>query len=328
MPDLWRPCATLAALQLGCTVRRSIRHWFERQDVLEVVTPHLSAAAATDPHVHTCTLAGQARLTGAGGVPRYLHTSPEFPMKRLLAAYGTDIYQLCNVFRAGETGRHHNLEFTLLEWYRIGFDHRQLMKDVESLLASVFAALGRPWLPATILPYASALFTATALRLEHIDSAIIEAYFRDNDRSWPASIGSDTDAALDLLMDEFVLPTLPADRATFITDYPASQAALARLAPDGRSAERFELYFGTLELANGFHELSDAAEQRRRFENDLHVRRAQALPAVPIDEHLLQALAEGLPDCAGVALGIERLLMVLSGADHIDDVLAFGHARA
>ena len=249
-------------------------------------------------------------------------------MKRLLAAYGTDIYQLCTVFRAGEAGRYHNIEFTMLEWYRTGLDHRQLMADVESLLASVFAVLGKPWVSASIVPYAAAVQAATSLQARNIEVATIESYFLDHGRSWPASIGDDTDAALDLLMDEFVLPTLATDRATFITDYPASQAALSRLAPDGQSAERFELYFGTLELANGFHELSDAAEQRRRFEADLQARHRHGKPPVPIDEHLLQALDAGLPDCAGVALGVERLLMMLSGADRIEDVLAFGQARA
>jgi len=324
----WQPSATLPQLQLTAKVRQAVRQYMHEHHVLEVVTPALSQAAATDPHVASVAVQlDEPASTSA----RYLHTSPEFPMKRLLAAYRCDMYQMAVVFRAGELGRYHNPEFSLLEWYRMAFDHHALMQDVEHLLIRLCAEAEVTWHPAQYVTYGDAVEAVTGEPLAKLSVATIERVFTQHKRSWPKNLVSDRNAAFDLLIDEFVLPGFPTDRATFLIDYPASQAALARVATNAAGeavAERFELYWGVVELANGFHELTDAAEQRGRFLDDLQTRQAMGLPSVVLDDRLLDALAHGLPDCAGVALGLDRLMMVLSGASHIRDVLAFEIDRA
>jgi lysyl-tRNA synthetase class 2 len=303
-----------------------IRAFFSARDVLEVETPLLSQAATTDPNLASLS----TRYTGPGfgsGLPLYLCTSPEFPMKRLLAAGSGSIYQICKVFRDGEAGRLHNPEFTMLEWYRVGFDQHQLMDEVAALAAHV---LERSDMPAPEkLSYRDAF-----LRYCEIDphGASIET-LADNARHHGISVQHDganpRDFWLDLLLTHVVEPHLGNGHMTFIYDYPASQAALARVrAGDPPLAERFELYMNGIEIANGFHELADPAEQRNRFERDLGRRRDQGLVDVPIDNRLLAGLAEGLPACAGVALGCDRLLMIATGAKSIDDVLAFPLSRA
>ena len=324
----WQPNASLASLQAGAALRRAIRHWMDEQQVLEVCTPVLSQYATTDPHVLSVN-------TQDG---RYLHTSPEFAMKRLLAAMvstnssqAPDLYQIAPVFRAGESGRFHNTEFTLLEWYRLGMDHQALMGDVEALLKHLWQAFAQPWPGVQIVRYGIEVHKRLNEWPEKLTVPQIKHYFDDAGKAFPMSIGDDLDAALNLFMDEFVLPDFPANSFTFLTDYPASQSALSRLGIDeaGREvAQRFEVYFGRVELANGFHELKDSATQRQRFEEDLEKRRALGIAPVPMDEHLLQALSAGLPDCAGIALGLERLQMVLGEHDHIDQVLSFNDARA
>ena len=341
----WQPSASLASLREAARLRRSIRSWMERQQVLEVLTPSLSRAAATDPHV----------LSMATDDGRYLHTSPEFPMKRLLAAHACiaaqthgdsalptqlqlpelsdcpDIYQIATVFRSEESGRFHNSEFTLLEWYRVGMDHLQLIEDMTSLLKHVWRAFDKPWPGLEIRHYGEEVHQRLGLWPEQLDTGTIEQYFLAAERSYPQAIGDDVDAALDLFMDEFVMPDFAADAFTVLMDYPVSQSALARLGQDahGRAvAQRFELYFGRTELANGFHELSDAAIQRERFEADLHKRDALDVARVPLDENLLQALETGLPDCAGVALGLERLHMAVAEHAHISEVISFDDQRA
>jgi lysyl-tRNA synthetase class 2 len=323
----WRPNASLATLRESAALRTSIRLWMDEHDVLEVCTPALSRHATTDPHVPSIG-------TSDGG---YLHTSPEFPMKRLLAAHaeGTqiqpDLYQIASVFRAGESGRYHNTEFSLLEWYRIGMNHHQLMVDAENLLKHVWASFSTLWPGLQILRYGVEVRERLGVWPEAASVELIEQYFTVNNRSYPATIGLDVDAALDLFMDEFVLPSFSAKGFTVLKDYPVSQAALSRLGmdDDGRKvAERFEIYFGNTELANGFHELSDSEIQRTRFMEDLKKRRAMSAPMLPMDAHLLDALAVGLPDCAGIALGLDRLLMVLGKYERISHVLSFDDQRA
>lgn len=341
----WQPSASLASLREAARLRRSIRSWMEKQQVLEVLTPSLSRAAATDPHV----------LSMATTDGRYLHTSPEFPMKRLLAAHAhvaaqlhgdtslptqlqlpelsdsPDIYQIATVFRAEESGRFHNSEFTLLEWYRVGMDHLQLMDDLASLLKHVWRSFDKPWPGLEIRRYGQEVHQRLGLWPEQLDVETIEQYFLKAERSYPQAIGDDVDAALDLFMDEFVMPDFAADAFTILMDYPVSQSALARLGKDvdGRPvAQRFELYFGRTELANGFHELSEAAIQRERFEADLHRRDTLDVERVPLDENLLQALEAGLPDCAGIALGLERLHMAVAQHAHISEVISFDDQRA
>ena len=292
----------------------SIRAFFAPRDVLEVETPLLAAAGVTDPQIDGIP----ATVPGLGR--RWLQTSPEYAMKRLLAAGCGSIYQLGRAFRAGELGRFHNPEFTLLEWYRPGLDAGALMDEVAALVAEVLGPA-----PVERLEYREAFrrhagldpFTASLAELQQAASA-----------AGPVQ-GLDRDRVLDLLMGVEVAPRLGRGVRTFITGYPASQAALARLRPDDpATAERFELFVEGLELANGFRELTDPHEQARRFREDRRRRRAAGRPAPAADRRLLAALEAGLPDCSGVALGVDRLVMLACGADHIQEVLAFPADRA
>jgi len=248
-------------------------------------------------------------------------------MKRLLAAGSGPIYQIGRVFRQGEAGRRHNPEFTLLEWYRPGFDHHALMDEVEALVTPVLAT--RLTAPAERLTYREAFQRHAGLDPH---AATLEELRTTAQRFGMArDIGDERDPWLDLILTHAVEPQLGRGRLTFLHSYPASQAALARTARDEQGvlvAERFELYVEGVELANGFHELSDATEQRRRFEADNAARRAHGLPEMPQDERLLAALAAGLPDCAGVALGVDRLVMLAAGATSLDQVIAFPIDRA
>ncbi len=316
----WQPGASLDVIKQSAALRACIRDYMQQHTVLEVVTPALSSAGSTDPNIHSFR---------AGNY--YLHTSPEFPMKRLLAAYACDIYQIATVFRDGESGRNHNAEFSLLEWYRVGSDHLKLIDDVLALLQRVAQQFNRRCPAPNIIRYTEIVATLCEKSFQDVCVADVKKVFLHHNRSYPDAIGNDLDAALDLLIDEFVVAEFEPDQITVMLDYPASQASLARVSVNARQipiAERFEIYWGRLELANGFHELSDSAEQRARFEKDQRIRRARGQQSVPMDEHLLQALASGLPDCAGVALGLDRLLMVLSNQQSIDQVLAFSTERA
>jgi elongation factor P--(R)-beta-lysine ligase len=316
----WRPTASLETLKLRAELLRKLRAFFDARDVLEVETPALSHAAATDRHL------ASFRVKDRDSEPLYLHTSPEFPMKRLLATGSGDIWQLCKVFRAGEAGRFHNPEFTLIEWYRLGFDHHRLMREVAELIAALVPSVtAEP----EYLTYRAAFQRYAGINPMQTDAAACREVLRIRGNEVPAAKALDTDGWLDLLAGEVVYPALGHRQATFVYDYPASQAALARIRPDTPPvAERFEVFVNGIELANGFHELADADEQRRRFERDLELRRADKLPAMPMDEYLLQALQQGLPDCAGVALGFDRLLMLAAGASSIEDVIGFPFGRA
>ena len=323
----WRPGASLAALELAADARRRVRAHMDACGALEVATPVASHAATSDPAVESLsTVATRTDPT------RWLQSSPESASKRLLAAHGRDLWQLAPVFRAGERGRRHNVEFTLLEWYRVGFDLGAMMDDVEALVRRVAGPPAGDDGPFARLSHGTLVREVAGDWPERLSVSDIEALFRARGASWPRGMDEgDPDAAIDLLFDEFALQMLPTDRFAFVTGWPASRASLARLEtdPHGRTvAARFELYFGDLELANGYHELADEAEQRARFEADLARRATLGLAPVPLDEPLLDALAAGLPDCAGVALGFERLLMVLADVDDIDAVMAFSDARA
>lgn len=324
----WQPAANLETLCLRARLLSSIRGFFERRGVLEVETPILSTAAVTDPNLASLTV----RYTGPGaphGRNLYLHTSPEFPMKRLLAAGSGSIYQICKVFRDGEAGRLHNPEFTMLEWYRVGFDHHALMDEVEALVTEMLherTDLG----PAERLTYRRAFREYAGIDPHEASVESLRECALGHGAELAMGLEPDRrDAWLDLLLTHVVEPSLGDGRLTFLYDYPASQAALARVRTgDPPVAERFELYLGGVELANGFHELGDASEQQRRFQADNERRRAAGLPPVLIDERLLAALAHGLPDCAGVALGFDRLVMIAGRLRSIDEVLAFPILRA
>ncbi|NEV60742.1 EF-P lysine aminoacylase GenX [Thiorhodococcus minor] len=321
----WRPVAQRSTLEARAAMLARLRAYFDSSGVLEVDTPILSSAAATDP-----VLASLAtRISGArgdGGLPFYMQTSPELAMKRLLAADVGSIYQICKVFRGQERGRLHHPEFSLLEWYRTGWDHHRLMDEVAEV---VRAALDRPEMPAERLTYQELFQQALGVdpwraSADDLAAAALRAGIPDATR-----LELDKNGWLDLLLTQRLESRLGQDGMTFVYDYPSTQAALARVR-DGQcpAAERFELYIRGVELANGFHELADPAEQRQRFQSDLERRRALGLEQPPVDNRFLAALEAGLPDCSGVALGIDRLLMIAVGADHIDAVLSFPVERA
>ncbi|WP_430754796.1 EF-P lysine aminoacylase EpmA [Magnetovirga frankeli] len=317
--ESWRPSASLAMLRARAELLARLRAFFHQRGVMEVETPLLSAHANPDPAIDSMALFHAGRR-------HWLHSSPEFAMKRLLAAGSGPIYQICKVFRAGESGRLHNPEFSLLEWYRPGLDHLQLMDEVAELIAFVS---GQQW-PLERIGYAELFARHLAMDPHSASTEQLQRLAEQQGLDVRASDGLERDAWLDLLMSHLIEPRLGQDRLSFVYAYPASQAALARLeqGPSGPQACRFELYLQGIELANGFYELSDGVEQRRRFEQDNARRRQRGQEPMPLDPHLLAALEQGLPDCAGVALGLDRLLLLLQGGDCLQQVLAFPFDRA
>lgn len=286
----------------------AIRAFFATRGVLEVDTAQLRPCGVTDPQL--------VSLAASGG---YLQTSPEYAMKILLAQGAGDIYQLAHVFRGEEQGRKHRREFMLLEWYRAGFDHLRLMDEVAALVRELLPAR-RDW-QTRHTPYAEAFRRHLGIDIGQTDDAGLRALCTarlPESADWPLS----RDGMLDLLFTHYVEPELGRGTLEFLCDYPPSQAALARII-DGKAA-RFELYINGLELCNGFWELSNAAEQRARFLADNRERAQLGLPEMPLDEDFLAALERGLPDCAGVALGVDRLLMLACNAAHIDEVMLPG----
>ena len=312
----WRPTATQDALRHRAMLLTRVRAFFADRGVLEVETPILSSAGVSDPQIESLS----TEIRGMRG-RFFLSTSPEFPMKRLLAAGSGDIYQVCKVFRDAERGRWHNPEFTLIEWYRLGFDDAALMSEVESLIGRLLAP-DRTIDPAERLTYAQAMRQHAGVDPHACADAELEAAAAGHGIVCDAKL--DRDAKLDLLMGLVVGPKLGLGRPTFVCDYPASQASLARLKPGSpRVAARFELYVDGIELANGFHELSNPQEQRARFEQDLANRRDRGLAEPPVDERFLAALAAGMPDCAGVALGFDRLAAVALRTTRLSQTMAF-----
>jgi lysyl-tRNA synthetase class 2 len=321
----WKPSAPLSALRLRAQVNAAIRAYFTATAALEVETPILSAAANTEPNIQSF----HTRFSGPvrGGEPlRYLRTSPEFALKRLLAAGIGDCYELGRVFRDGEAGGRHNPEFTLLEWYRLGWRIEPLMDEVARVLQNLAGLVDRR-LTVERLSYDALYRERLGIDWRRDPLAALQAPL--------AQFGIDPDGLgrddwLDLLMTHLIQPTLPVDQLLFVHDFPPSQCALARIEGEGEQAvaKRFEAYWGRWEVANGYHELSDADEQAARFASDNQRRRQRGLPTLPIDTALLAALQQGLPDCAGVAVGVDRVLMALSGSAQIADQLAFDFARA
>jgi lysyl-tRNA synthetase class 2 len=321
----WQPSATLANLQKRAQGLRRIREFFVSRDILEVDTPLLSHSTVTDPQLYSFATEYFPTLT-AKPATFYLQTSPEFGMKRLLAAGSGSIYQICKAFRNGESGRNHNPEFTMLEWYRVGFSYQQLMQEVDEFLQHILQTL-----PAEYCSY-QALFQQCCDLNPHVSTLAqlkqTAAHF--NIELHEATQTIDRDTWLQLLMTHVIEPKLGLKKPTIVFDYPGSQAALAQVRQETEYtiAERFEVYIQGIELANGFHELSDAVEQQARFMKELEIRQALKLPTFPHDDYLIQALAHGLPACAGVALGIDRLIMLFCQATHIDEVIAFPLDRA
>ncbi|MGY1457708.1 MULTISPECIES: EF-P lysine aminoacylase EpmA [unclassified Luteimonas] len=312
------------ALRLRARLNRLVRDFFDARGVLEVETPVMSRGGNTDPNIASFTVEFGGRTHGAPRT-RWLRTSAEFPMKRLLAEGIGDCYELGRVFRDGEAGGRHNPEFTMLEWYRVGWTLDPLIDETAELVRAALALVGR-----------EAGFRKVSFRevyREALDIDPMTASLAELQAAFPGQVdpkGLTRDDWLDLLMTHRIQPAFPPGQLLAMHDYPATQCALAKVVRrDGVDvAERFELYLGPLELANGYHELTDADEQRARFARDHGVRRPRGDVLPPIDEALLAALAAGLPDSAGVALGIDRLLMAMLGTGAIADVLAYDFAQA
>ena len=313
----------IAALRQRAALNALIRAFFAERDVLEVETPILSEAGNTEPNIDSF----QTRFSGhvsAGSALRWLRTSPEYPLKRLLAAGVGDCYELGRVFRNGEAGGRHNPEFTMLEWYRVGWNHHQLVEETVALVRAALALVQRE-ASLTVVDYRSLYIQQVGVdpfeaTLEQLQAPLADVRIDAE--------GLTRDDWLDLLMTHCIQPHFRDDTLTVVHDWPASQAALARIRPGTPPlAERFELYLGAVELANGYHELNDADEQRARFMRDHAVRSARGAVLPALDEHLLAALP-ALPDCAGVAVGVDRLLMAMNRTGRIADVLAFDFAHA
>jgi lysyl-tRNA synthetase class 2 len=302
-----------------------LRAFFAERQVLEVETPLLSAEAALDPHLDS--LDCEVEAPGLAKRRVYLQTSPELSMKRLLAAGSGSIYQICKAFRGSERGRWHNPEFTILEWYRVGWDHHQLMREVASLIETLLAE-SRRLEPAVFETYAELMKRHCGVDPHDTPTPALRLAV-ERASSAEEAAGLNRDDLLSRLFVERVEPRLASDRVTVVFDYPASQAAMARLnAADPRTAERFEAFVGNIELANGYGELRDPVEQRLRLEHDLASRREAGRPEPPMPSRFLAALEAGLPRCSGVALGFDRLLALDLEARKIDELIAFPIERA
>ncbi|HHB1472075.1 TPA: elongation factor P--(R)-beta-lysine ligase [Yersinia enterocolitica] len=319
----WQPSAPIANLLKRAAIMAEIRRFFADRGVLEVETPTMSQATVTDIHL----VPFQTRFVGPGaadGLTLYMMTSPEYHMKRLLAAGSGSIYQLGRSFRNEEAGRHHNPEFTMLEWYRPHYDMYRLMDEVEDLLQQILDCDS-----SERLSYQQAFLRHLDIDPLSADKAQLREAAAKLDLSNIAYTEEDRDTLLQLLFTVGVEPHIGRDKPAFVYHFPASQASLAVISTeDHRVAERFEVYFKGIELANGFHELTDGDEQLKRFEQDNRSREKRGLPQHPIDMNLIDALKHGLPDCSGVALGVDRLVMLALGAEKLSDVIAFPVGRA
>ncbi len=317
----WQPSASLLNLRKRAAILAKIRAFFAERSVLEVETPLLSQATVSNPHILSIAAtvsdphSAQTKLC-------YLQTSPEYAMKRLLAAGSGSIYQICKAFRQDERGRLHNPEFTILEWYRLDFDHYALMTEVDELFQVL---LQTP--PGRRYSYAEAFEHFLGINPHSADEKALQACARQAGIEMTGKL--DRDGWLDLLLSHAIEPHLGKNAPTFIYDFPASQAALARLRLENPPlASRFEVYYQGIELGNGFHELQGETEQRSRFVEDLAYRQKHQLPPVPLDERLLAALNHGLPNCAGIAIGVDRLVMLALGESSLEKSMSFHFEEA
>lgn len=294
-----------------------VRHFFAERGVLEVDTPSLSHHGVTDRYMRSMT--AQVSSTESG----FLQTSPEYAMKRLLAAGSGSIYQICKAYRQDEMGVKHNPEFTMLEWYRVGFDHFQLMDEAFAFVTAILGPKQRQ-----MLTYQQAFLEFIGIDPLSINDAELEQFARTSLGLLPDEL--ERDDYLSLLFEDKIEPQLGLNESVcFIYDYPASQAALARISEsDPRVAHRFELYIEGIELANGFYELDDCKQQLERFNADNQWRKANGLAEIAIDQRFISALESGLPECSGLALGLDRLLMIKLNTRNIEDVIAFSWDRA
>lgn len=309
----WQPTASLDAIALRARIFQTTRTFFAERHVLEVETPLLCQHTVTNPHIESIT-------TQINGQQLYLQTSPEYAMKRLLAANSCAIYQICKAFRAGEVGRHHNPEFTLLEWYRPGYDHHALIQELDELLQTILQTK-----PGEKITYHDLFKSFLDINPHTVTSNELQQTLSNHNIEPPESLSkADLDSWLDLTLSHLIQPKLGINKPVYVYDYPASQAALARCQQQPpHHAERFECFYQGLELANGFHELNDAHEQRKRFEQEQIARKNAKKPAIALDERLLAALDAGIPNCAGVAVGMDRLIMIAASAEALSDIVSF-----
>ena len=320
MTPTWQPSCSLELIRLRAQVLHDIRRFFYAENVLEVETPVLCQAIGTDPYLDFFSTA----QLPAKQQPLYLQTSPEFAMKRLLAAQTGSIYQITKAFRNGESGRLHNPEFSILEWYRLGYDLQQLMDDVELLLSRLLP-IEHFSEPATRLCYADIFQQYTGLNVLQFKLRSYQSSAEKLGLVDAARLCSDDHASwLDFLFSHIVQPQLAKYGVCMIYDYPACLPSLARLNSDNPlTVARVEVFVNGIELANGYYELTDAAQQDKRFEQEILLRESNGAELVHKDERLLAAMQSGLPDCSGIAIGLDRLLMIIGQKDHIDEVLAF-----
>lgn len=305
----WEPSAALDVLKTRAHVNAQIRAFFQARKVIEVETPIANQYAVTDLYIDSISTDDE----------KFLHTSPEYAMKRLLAFHECDIYQLCKVFRANETGSFHHNEFTMLEWYRVGMRYKDLMKEVAELIAFLVGN-SIDLLETKFIRYQEIFKKYARVDIHVANQADYLQVFADHSVDLNSSLTMDQ--YQELILDQIILPKLEKKSMTFVYDFPAEHASLAKLNEQGY-AERFELYFGGMELANGFQELTDAEQQLSRFEEDNRKRLLAGRRAIDIDMQFIAALESGLPESAGVALGIDRLVMVMVDAKSIRDVLTF-----
>jgi len=320
---LWQPSASIESLKLRAEIIQKIRDFFYQRNVMEVETPSLSQASVTDIHL----MSFSTEFVGPNfskGLPLYLQTSPEYAMKRLLAAGSGSIFQISKAFRNEESGKHHNPEFSMLEWYRPGFDHFDLMNEIDALMQCILQCE-----PAQKLTYQQAF--EAVFKIDPLVASLntLKKLCHQHGFENIAKDEEDRDTLLQLLFSMVVEPTIGQQRPCFIYNFPASQAALAKInQEDPKVADRFELYFKNMELANGFNELTDASEQLKRFETDNQKRAKMGLTQIAIDYNLIDALSFGMEQCSGVALGIDRLIMLALEKSQIKDVISFDITRA
>jgi lysyl-tRNA synthetase class 2 len=325
----WQPAASHETLLARALMLKNIRAFFDVRGVTEVETPLLSQFSTTDPHLDSL----QSRFRGQSC---YLNTSPEYAMKRLLAGWKKPIYQVCKAFRDDELGPNHNPEFTMLEWYQPDYDAVKLMAELAELVTklcqlSKISSIGKVQFES--LSYQQAFEDFVGINPHKTTARECYQFARSHNVEIPQGLGVDDEVSdwLDWLLTQQVLPGFKKDSFTYLYDYPASQCALAKIAKNEQQvmvAKRFELFFGEIELANGFHELTDASEQLKRFQFENKVRRQAGKGPGQIDENFIAALHSGIPECSGVAIGLDRLLMVLTNNATIDQVLSFSWDRA
>ncbi len=326
MLNAWQPTCSIDYLQLRAKVLQKIRNYFAARNVLEVETPLLGHSCGTDPHLDFFTTTYEYGLQSD---TLFLQTSPEFAMKRLLCAGSGSIYQICKAFRNGESGRFHNPEFTMLEWYRVGYKLDDLMAEVTELLTLI--SEGYLSLAATqIRSYQDVFLTATGLDPFVFCYDKYSAFVLEHNQAEALTIcGHDCNMWLDFIFSHYVQPYLGLTGFCLVYGYPASQSSLARINIENpKTVDRVEVFFNGVELGNGYYELQDAQEQSQRFDAEIQFRQQAKRPDVIKDERRISALQQGLPECSGIAIGLDRLLMILTQSISIEDVLSFPIVRA